>query len=175
MRPVLGWGMFGLVALAGCSPDVTASRHPSAVAFEERPDWSTALPELLPGIRTCLANAGAAAAGVTKAWPITAGLTGVRVLRTDGSRYDCIATDDGRGVILTEPVRSLSHLEGESDPLYTPSAAEPTHAACVETNPADGDGGTGWLSYDDCSRPRAVKPSAEVDPPRQALPRRGAT
>ena len=83
--------------------------------------------------------------------------------------------DRGLLGILAEPVRSLSHLEGESDPLYTPSAAEPTHAACVETNPADGDGGTGWLSYDDCSRPRAVKPSAEVDPPRQALPRRGAT
>lgn len=173
MRPVLVLGM--LATVAGCSPDVTESRHASAVAFDERPDWSTALPELLPGIRACLTDAGAAAAGVTKAWPITTGLTGVRVLKADGARYDCIATNDGRAVILTEPVRSLSHLEGESDPLYTPSAAPPSHAACVETNPVEAAGNGGWLSYDDCSQPRAVKPSAEVDPPRQASPRRGAT
>lgn len=175
MRPVLGLGLLGLVIVAGCSPDVAASRHASALPFEEKPDWSTALPELLPGIRACLADGGAAAAGVTKAWPITSGLTGVRVLKTDGARYDCIATDDGRGVILVEPVRSLSHLEGESNPLYTPSPTEPTHAACVETNPVEGDVNAGWLSYDDCGRPRAIKPSAEADTPRQASPRRGAS
>lgn len=173
MRPLSVLG--ALVLVAACSSDVAESRHASTVAFEEKPDWSAALPELLPGIRACLADSGATGAGVTKAWPITAGLTGVRVLRTDGTRYDCIATDDGRGVVLTEPVRASSHLEGESAPLYTPSPDEPAHAACIETNPVEEDGEAGWLSYDDCSQPRAVKPSAEVEPPRQTSPRRGAT
>ncbi len=175
MRPVRVLCMLALVAVVGCSPDVAASRHASAVAFEARPDWSIALPELLPGIRACLADGGAAATGVTKAWPITSGLTGVRVLKTDGTRYDCIAIDDGRGVILVEAVRPLSHLEGESDPLYTPSAVEPTHASCVETDPVEGNGNAGWLSYDDCNQSRAIKPSAEVDTPRQPSPRRGAS
>ena len=177
MRPVWKLGMLGLIVIGACSPDTIPARRATASALEPHPDWSMALPQLLPAIRACLANESSAGVAVTKAWPITSGLTGVRVQKANGDRVDCIATENGRGVLLTEPVRTASRLEGERDPLFTPGAAKPPRASCVETSSTQDASGAdvGWLSYDTCDAPRPVKPSAEIDPPSRPSKSRGPT
>jgi hypothetical protein len=47
-------------------------------------------------------------------------LAGVRVLRADGRRLDCVAAADGRRVVLTEPVVAGSRRAQEEAPLFTP-------------------------------------------------------
>ncbi len=172
MRPVAALCMLGLLAIGGCKPDAVAPGRASAAVLGTVPDWSAELPELLPAMQACLKSTGATA--VTKAWPIASGLAGVRLLQTDGQRIDCVATEDGRAVLMTEPVRAASQLEGEREPLYTP-VQKPQGTACLETSPAEGGAGGGWLSYDTCRQPRAPKPSAEIDPPPPATRGHGAS
>lgn len=177
MRPVWKLGMLGLIVIGACSPDAIPARRATASALEPHPDWSTALPQLLPAIRACLANESSAGVAVTKAWPITFGLTGVRVQKANGDRIDCIATDNGYGVLLTEPVRTASRLEGERDPLFTPGSVKPPRASCIETSAAVDPSGAdvGWLSYDTCDAPRPEKPAAQIDPPSRPATPRGPT
>ena len=179
MRPALALGMTGVAMLAACTPPEAAppprTSLAAAVALEPHADWSSEMPRLQPGIEVCLAKAGPAV-GVTKAWPITMGLTGVRLLQADGKRVDCVATGDGRAVLLTEPVRTASVLSGERDPLFTAGSKPPPSGSCVDMSPVEGRAGgdIGWLSYDSCHKPRADKPSAQADPPRRPAPRGGA-
>jgi hypothetical protein len=105
-----------LLLLGGCGaarPGGTAAPPPPA------PGWSLELAALLPAIRACLAENDAAAA-VTRAWPMANDLAGVRVLRADGGRLDCVAAVDGRRVVLTEPVVAGSRRAEEEAPLFTP-------------------------------------------------------
>lgn len=162
-RKVVLGGMGFLLLLGACAPATAPMRRP---APEPRTDWSLALPHLLPAIRTCLAGAEDAV-GVTKAWPIGHHrLAGVRILRPDGTRLDCIAADDGRKIILTERVRPTSSLPGERDPLFTPQEREPPRSPCLKTAAAlDGTGrAAGWVSYDICRDPRPVARSGEEAP-----------
>jgi hypothetical protein len=156
-------GMGLLLLLGACASTTAPARRPTP---EPRADWSLALQRLLPAIRTCLAGTEDAV-GVTKAWPIGHHhLAGVRVLRPDGTRLDCIAADDGRKIILTERVRPTSSLPGERDPLFTPQGREPPRSPCLKTATApDGTGrAAGWVSYDICRSPRPVARSGEAAP-----------
>ena len=176
MRRVGALGTCGLMLLASCTGETQAPGR-TKQALPARPDWSTGLPRLLPGIRVCLAQAGGAGAGVTKAWPISLGLTGVRVLAASGDRLDCVAADGDR-VLLTEPVLPASRLLGERDPLFTPASLSPPEGACLRTATATlGDGETvGWLSYDICRNPRPIGAEATIKEParpRAAVPQEG--
>jgi hypothetical protein len=172
MRRVAALGPAGLVLLlATCAApeqSATPARVATRSALEPRPDWTTELPRLLPGIQVCLREAGQPAVGVTKAWPIGEDLTGVRLLTAGGERLDCVAGVNGGRILLTERVWTVSQLPGEREPLFTPAPAEaPPTSACLAVSAARDRTGTdvGWLSYDVCRQPRPSGPSAEVDSP----------
>ena len=181
MRRVAAVGMAGLVLVTACAaPEKAAApaRATTGSALEPRADWSTELPSLLPVIRTCLAESGQPAVGVTKAWPIGESLAGVRMLKASGERVDCVAELNGGDILLTERVWTISQLPGEHEPLFTPGPAKaPSSSACTTVAVArDAQGGdVGWLSYDVCRQPRPTGPSAEVDTPRRPVPNDGSS
>lgn len=167
MRRGAALGTFGLLLVAACGGGPGVAPRSAALA-EPRPDWSTGLDRLMPAIQACLADrtAGEAAVGVTKAWPIGRQLAGVRVLREDGGRVDCVAAAEGDRVFLTERVREDSRLQGERDPLYTPQGLPPPKSPCLANAAADG----GWLSYDVCRDPRPIGSAAAPRPPDRPPP-----
>jgi hypothetical protein len=176
MRRVAALGLGSLALLAACAGGTEAPPRVSAPpVLPPRGDWSAELPRFLPAIRACLADAGGQALGVTKAWQIGQGLTGVRVLVQDEGRQDCVAVADGTRVLLTEKVHPNSRLPGERDPIYTPVAMNPPRGACFEVSAARDDGDeVGWLSYDVCRDPRPVRTSAGIrEPARPAPPQEG--
>lgn len=154
-----------LLVLTAC---VTQQAERAHRALEPRVDWSAALPRLLPGIRTCLAEGGRGAVGVTKAWPIGRDLTGVRLLEENGQRLDCIAVANGARVLLTERVREASRLPGEHDPLFTPADRNPPQSPCLANEAASDAKGArvGWLSYDTCRDPRPFAQTPDKGRPR---------
>ena len=136
-----------LLLAGGCGATRLAG---GTAAPPPEPGWSLELAALLPAIRACLAE-DAAAAAVTRAWPMANDLAGVRVLRPDGERLDCVAAVDGRRVVLTEPVAAASRRAQEEVPLFTPKGREPPRGPCVATVPAVvGAERVGWLSYAAC-------------------------
>ena len=166
MRPVAAPGTCGLLLLLAACVGAPGVPQRAAARLEPRPDWSTDLGRLLPAIRACLADqdaGGAAAVGVTKAWPIGERLAGARVLQEDGQRVDCVAAAEGDRVFLTERVHAGSRLQGERDPLYTPGDRPPPRSPCLASAAAD----NGWLSYDVCRDPRPIGSAAA---PRRAVP-----
>ena len=181
MRRVAAVGMAGLVLVTACTAPEKAAAPPRATtgsALEPRPDWSTELPTLLPGIRTCIAKSDQPAVGVTKAWPIGDSLAGVRLLQAGGERVDCVAELKGDDVLLTERVWKVSQLPGEHEPLFTPRPTKaPSSGACTSVAVArDATGGdVGWLSYDVCRQPRPTGPSAEIDAPPRPVPHDGSS
>ena len=146
-----------LPLLEGCGR--STARHSATAEAPPEPGCSFELATLLPAIRACLAENGTAAA-VTRAWPMANDLAGVRVLRADGGRLDCVAAADGRRVVLTEPVVAGSRRAQEEAPLFTPKGGEPPRGPCVATVPAVvGAERVGWLSYAGCDG-REGPPSA---------------
>ena len=160
MRRLAALSTCAILLLAACTVEPHGTSGGTS-ALEPRPDWSTALPQLLPGIRACLLDGGEDAVGVTKAWPIGLKLTGVRVLEEDGGRVDCVAAVGGDRVFLTERVPAASRLPGERDPLYTPAARRPPASPCLESTAA----AEGWISYDVCRDPRPIGQAADRAPP----------
>jgi hypothetical protein len=162
--------MAGLAVLAGCAgaePHGAAETSVSRPLSQQQPDWAADLSVLLPAVEACLQDSAVVAVGVTKAWPIAEGLTGVRLLTQGGERIDCVAVADGSGIVLTEKVWTVSQLAGERAPLFTPASAQrPSESQCLSVSVArDGIGQVvGWLSYDVCRQPRAALPSAAVEP-----------
>ena len=120
MRPVWKLGMLGLIVigrvLAGCDRRRDEPRHRR---WSRIPTGAWICPSFCRRSAPAWRMKAVPAVAVTKAWPIASGLTGVRVQKANGDRVDCIATENGRGVLLTEPVRTASRLEGERDPLFT--------------------------------------------------------
>ena len=149
--------LLALLLAGGCG----ATRRPGGTAVSPpEPGWSLELAALLPAIRACLAEDGAAA-GVTRAWPMANDLAGVRVLRPDGGRLDCVAAADGRRVVLTEPVVAGSRRAEEEATLFTPKGGEPPRGPCVATVPAVvGAERVGWLSYAACDGRQGLPSSA---------------
>jgi hypothetical protein len=147
-----------LLALAACAG---AGRSGREVA--ELPGWSVELAALLPAINACVSEADASA--VTRAWGMARSLAGVRVVREDGSRVDCVASDAGDKVVLVQPVAAGSHLDDEAAPLYTPPDHRPPQGRCVATIPAVVSARqVGWLSYGTCPR-RAGATTTAAPPP----------
>jgi hypothetical protein len=182
MRRVAAVGMAGLALVAACTGPQEAAAPPRATtagsALEPRPDWSMELPALLPGIKTCLAESGQPAVGVTKAWAIGDKLAGVRILKPGGERLDCVAELDGSDILLTERVWTVSQLPGEHEPLFTPGPTKaPSSNNCTTVSVARDAVGRdiGWLSYDVCRQPRPTGPSAQVDVPRRQAPHDGSS
>lgn len=168
LRPL---GLAGLAVLTACTgAEAPRGNGHAAMRLAPQPqaDWAAELSELLPAIEACLQDSGVVAIGVTKAWPIAEGLTGVRLLAAGGERSDCVAVADGSGVVLTEKVWTVSQLSGERSPLFTPAAGErPVGSQCLAVSVArDGAGEeVGWLSYDVCRQPRsaALQPQPSAD------------
>ncbi len=136
-------GLASVCLLVGCAG--LSRPGTEAVAL---PGWSVELAELLPAISACMSRTDGAASGVTRAWPMARSLAGVRVLREDGSRVDCVASGKGDRVVLVQPVAASSRLNGEAAPLYTPPDHTPPEGPCVATVPAMVSARqVGWLSY----------------------------
>ena len=172
-----------VLALAAClngacnpgRPTAEAESTPARTANGSALPWSDSLPMLLPAIRTCLAQTEGATAA-TKAWPIGARLAGVRVLTSQGERTDCIVAREGAPVLLIEPVRASSALEGEQHPVFTPQRGRPPRGACYETVQAFDQAGTavGWLSYEVCRHPRPLQRGAMAPDGTRARPLSGS-
>jgi hypothetical protein len=180
MRGSAALGLGAIALLVACAGEPRPAPRATVVAAPppapQRTDWSKGLSQLLPGIEACLAGAGGTPVGVTKAWPIGEELTGVRVLDAGGDRLDCVALADGRKVLLTEKVRASSRLAGERNPLFTPAVLRPPASPCADGATArDAAGGeVGWLTYDACSAPGGIGPSAGAAPaPPRRLPPQG--
>jgi starvation-inducible outer membrane lipoprotein len=158
MRAGPSVGALALTALlAGCGTLPKAARAPAPAT---EPGWSADLQDLLPAIDTCLAQGGARA--VTRAWPMAEHLAGVRLLKEDGSRLDCVAAQSGGKVVLVQPVRPSSRIDDEAAPLYTPDDRQPPQGRCVATTPAlVGARRVGWLSYPTCPGVPLPRPPAE--------------
>ena len=173
MRPVWKLGMLGLIVIGACSPDAIPARRATASALEPHPDWSMALPRLLPAIRACLANESSARGG---------GHQGVADhLRPDG----CSGTEGRwrsgrlhrhgrwpRGFVDRTGPHGLPAGRRARPAVYPrrrQAAAE--HPASTPARRSGSSGGdVGWLSYDTCDAPtRTVKPSAAGRPAKPAV------
>jgi hypothetical protein len=134
--------------LGACAGAV--KHRPASTESALEPAWSADLPELIAAIDACLAHDGSARA-VTRAWPMAEHLAGVRLLKEDGSRLDCVASESGAKVVLLQPVHASSHVDDEAAPLFTPGDHQPPAGRCVTTAPAMvGARRVGWLSYPAC-------------------------
>ena len=158
--------LFATFLLAGCAG--IGTRQPAELAIP--PGWSVELASLLPAIEACVTEADGAVSGVTRAWPMARSLAGVRVLREDGSRLDCVASGAGDQVVLVQPVAADSRLSDEAAPFYTPSDHRPPQGPCVATVPAVVSARqVGWLSYATCppqeGAPLPFQPRAAPLPP----------
>jgi hypothetical protein len=128
------------------------------------PGWSAELAALLPAIKACVGEVEGTASGITRAWTMANSLAGVRVLREDGTRLDCVASDAGDRVVMVQPVWRGSRLRGEAAPLYTPGDRRPPEGPCVQTVPAVvSNERVGWLSYGAC-KPETAK-THPIPPP----------
>jgi hypothetical protein len=148
--------------LAGCAGLSGPASEPPAL-----PGWSIELADLLPAINACMVKADGTASGVTRAWSMARSLAGVRVLREDGSRVDCVASGKGDQVVLVQPVLAGSRLSDEAAPLYTPPDHSPPEGRCIATVPAVVSARqVGWLSYGTCHA--SGQPQAPSQRPRSA-------
>ena len=138
------------------------AHHPSPAQPALEPGWSAELPELMAAIDACLAQDRGSARAVTRAWPMAEHLAGVRLLKEDGSRLDCVAQESGAKVVLLQPVRASSHVDDEAAPLFTPADRQPPAGRCIATTPARvGSRQVGWLSYPTCPGVPLPPPPAE--------------
>jgi hypothetical protein len=151
------------LALAGCAG--LSRRGEEAATL---PGWSVELAALLPAINACVSEADANA--VTRAWGMARSLAGVRLVRDDGSRVDCVASGAGDRVVMVQPVDAASRLADEAAPLYTPPDHAPPQGRCVATVPAVvSERQVGWLSYGTCPQADAdaATPSSPTQPERR--------
>jgi hypothetical protein len=153
-------GPLALALLLGACAGAGRERASTPPALE--PGWSVDLPELMAAIDACLAHDRGHARAVTRAWPMAEHLAGVRLLKEDGSRLDCVAAESGAKVVLLQPVRASSHGDDEAAPLFTPADRQPPAGRCVATTPAMvGSRRVGWLSYPACPGVPLPPPPAE--------------
>ena len=146
--------------LGACAGPV--KHRPASTEPALEPAWSADLPELIAAIDACLAHDRGSARAVTRAWPMAEHLAGVRLLKQDGSRLDCVASESGAKVVLLQPVHASSHVDDEAAPLFTPADHQPPAGRCVTTTPAMvGARRVGWLSYPTCPGVPLPPPPAE--------------
>ena len=107
----------------------------SASAQPRDPDWSRYLPDLLPAIEACRAQA-APGSVVLGAWPLNHGIGGSRWRSPSGEARDCLADLTGARVDSWWPARDDG--KGDGDPIFVPTGRwGVTNPACVRVEPVD--------------------------------------
>jgi membrane-bound inhibitor of C-type lysozyme len=151
----------GAVALVACT--LAATSTPLRLAPGDYPlfdpkakpadDWSRLLVDFMPAVRTCLGQEVGHLPRVLKAWPMSKGMTGVRLQNLDGGRYQCIAAADGAAIDRLELLAfDASALPGESDPIFTPADGAYPGGICFSHERVEVGAGRflGWLSTRIC-------------------------
>lgn len=118
----------------------------------EPENWHRLLYYFLPAINACLVATPSPPASAVVVWYPGAGRVGVRTLSRQRRRYDCVAREDGRGVLLFEPVPRTQYRRGEGVAIFTPSPHQPPPGACMDHRQVSDQQGLllGWLSLDNC-------------------------
>ena len=80
--------------------------------------WSNYLMEYLPAIDLCLAEFGGRARHVSIAYPVSDGLTGVRLVDGTGQSWECITRDHDEAVNAMRPLDAADVIYGEGDPIF---------------------------------------------------------
>lgn len=114
-------------------------------------DWTHLLPDLGTAVLRCAFDGGVATAGAAKAWPMNRGKATVRLVDSDGARFDC-RVDLGSGDIEdVEPVAPTDRVPGEDQPRWLPPGDTPPVLTCGRVERVlTGDGlVTGYLHYPD--------------------------
>jgi putative lipoprotein len=131
-----------------------AAAAPAASAEPPAEDWSRRVLDLMPAIRACLDATPAKPATITKAWPMSHGMVGVRVRDGKGTRSECIVAAGGGAPGRHQPVDATARpLPGEGRPVFTPAPQVPPAGPCWRNEPVTGLGSgesLGTLSYITC-------------------------
>lgn len=88
--------------------------------YDSPPDgwvWTAWLPEFLPPVNACLAAVDEAGVVVTQAWPVQIGQVGVHMLDQQGTRWECVAADQGMSVTRLD---RLPEGNGPEGPVFVP-------------------------------------------------------
>lgn len=131
---------FDRVTYEGCARERAVDEAANA--------WANGLVDLLAPIDACLGRSRRPASQVTHAYPLNPQEVSVRLLDSDGGRYECIVARSGGGVRYFEPIGDSDVLSGERDPLFTRAPEEPPSAPCLKSEEAPG--GIGWLTRRVC-------------------------
>ena len=142
----------GLHATAGAAlePDLLPVANLAAKAPD---DWSRLLLDLLPAIEACLAATPGVMPRVTKAWPMSRGVVGVRTRDDGGGSFARVAPAAGGALERLERVPPGSpRLPGEGAVVFSPAPQAPPAGTCFRHERVGRpDGGLlGLLSYDTC-------------------------
>jgi membrane-bound inhibitor of C-type lysozyme len=116
-------------------------------------DWSRLLVDFMPAIRACLGEEVGHLPRVIKAWPMSRGMTGVRLQNLDRGRHQCIAAADGATIDRVEILAfDAPALPGESDPIFTPADGAYPGGTCFSHERVEVGAGRflGWLSTRIC-------------------------
>lgn len=134
--------LFEGVAYQGCAR--------RGVIEGERPTWASLLPELMPAINTCIQRATSTPARISFASALDEGEVLVRIREANGSRHECIVTDDA--VSVYEPLSDVDRRNGEGDPEFQLGAARPAARNCRTVEAAVDRSGAqlGWLIRTSC-------------------------
>lgn len=118
----------------------------------EPENWHRLLYYFLPAINACLVATPSPPASAVVVWYPRQGRVGVRTLNRERRRYDCVAREDGRGVVLFEPVPRTQYRRGEGVAIFTPAPHQPPPGACMNHRQVSDQEGLilGWLSLDNC-------------------------
>ena len=140
-------------AIAALTPaGAPAGSAKAGAAHDVAPLW----PDLDPAIKACLAAVPVDVRSVVKAWPMNHGRIGVRLVGSEGDRFDCIVVNGPNTVERIDPVAAAAPPSpGERGPIFLPSAGDPPKVSCGYLGRVvDYRGATaGYLHYrDGCSR-----------------------
>jgi len=139
----------------------------SATAAGAEQDWTAVLPDLLPGVRACIAASEKPVARVSVARPMNHGLAFVRLVDIGGARADC-RVDLGSGTVESiDPVEGDAMLPGEDAPAFIPAAPAPGWSLVPVTG--DQDRPLGWLLRPPPAEKAAVPPDVGLVGPTWAL------
>ena len=127
---------------------------PAANYSTKKPDdWARLLPDLMPAINACFLREGARGKWVAKAWPVNAGMAGVRIVETSGVTVDCVTDLAGRTTPTIDAAKPADPPQPPGgNPLFYPAREQPPIVSCgVLERVLNSRGATvGYLHYDPC-------------------------
>lgn len=116
-------------------------------------DWTRFLPELRAAIDACLERTPGSDLHVTKAWPMTGGLAGVRTRNATVGWFDCTAAQSGNRVErFTAVSKEVGRAPGEDVVVFTRVDGQPPAGKCYNSERVIDDykETVGWLSRNLC-------------------------